>query len=106
MIHIIPRNDLKPHYERTDCHCIPEVDWENELVIHNAFDHWELVEYANEIIKNKKLLPCPFCGQVTIVINKNLNKGMEIYSIECISCQVIMTGLKIDELIRSWNERV
>ena len=51
MQHVYPINDLKPHEtEGTSCHCNPSVDWENEIVIHKAFDHREVIEEAEEIL--------------------------------------------------------
>lgn len=46
-VHIVPINDLQEH--NTDnhiCDCNPELDHENELVIHSAFDGRDLVELA------------------------------------------------------------
>lgn len=50
MIHIIPNKDLKEHTEETTCECEPTIDWENEIVIHNAFDGREHLERAKEIL--------------------------------------------------------
>ena len=44
MIHIIPCNDLIDHIEDTDCPCGPEVDVENDIVIHAAMDRRECFE--------------------------------------------------------------
>ena len=33
------------------CTCNPEIDWKNNLVIHNAFNYREFIEEAEEIIK-------------------------------------------------------
>jgi len=53
MEHIYPLNDIREHeLEGTSCWCGVEVDWENELVIHAAADHREIVEQAEEIIAN------------------------------------------------------
>lgn len=45
VIHLIPINDDKPHYEHLGCHCMPkfEVGVDDEgngwlLITHNAFD--------------------------------------------------------------------
>ncbi len=46
--HVYPNNDLKEHkLEGLDCHCEPEIDWENQIVIHNAYDNREAQEYVN-----------------------------------------------------------
>ena len=44
MIRIIPENDLIEHVEDADCPCGPEVDVENDIVIHAAMDHRECFE--------------------------------------------------------------
>jgi hypothetical protein len=49
--HIYPINETERHVlEGYSCPCNPKIDWENELVIHRAFDHREVVEEANEIL--------------------------------------------------------
>lgn len=52
--HIEPNNDLKPHDTSSatgkQCHCNPRIDWDNCLVIHNAFDCREAVEMAEDIL--------------------------------------------------------
>ena len=50
-VHVIPTADSKEHTPYTHCHCKPQIDWENQLVIHNAFDHREAVEEANRILE-------------------------------------------------------
>jgi hypothetical protein len=51
MQHIYPLNDLREHeLDGTSCPCGVEVDWENGLVIHAAFDHREIVEQAERLI--------------------------------------------------------
>lgn len=53
MQHIYPLNDIREHeLEGTACQCGVEVDWENGLVIHAAFDHREIIEQAEEIISD------------------------------------------------------
>lgn len=54
--HIVPVNDLKPHsndWPKTEeiCDCIPAIDWEHKLVVHNAWDCREAVEEANSILE-------------------------------------------------------
>jgi len=51
MIHIIPICDIKEHEKSPYCHCKPRVDWDNSIVVHNAFDHREAVEIAKEILE-------------------------------------------------------
>lgn len=55
--HIYPVKDLKPH--RTDwpkveelCECMPKIDWDDKLVIHNAYDLREAVEEAEAILED------------------------------------------------------
>jgi hypothetical protein len=50
--HILPIDDLKPHEEASTCPCHPEVKVEGGdlLVIHNAFDGREGVEWTQEIL--------------------------------------------------------
>lgn len=51
MQHIYPLNDLREHeLNGTSCLCGVEVDWENGLVIHAAFDHREIIEQAERLI--------------------------------------------------------
>jgi len=54
--HILPVNDSEKHEESSMCSCEPTVDISNEyvLIIHNSFDGREAVEWANEILNNKK----------------------------------------------------
>jgi hypothetical protein len=49
-INILPLNDKKEHYEHTLCPCNPRVEviGANLLIIHNAYDHREIVEELNE----------------------------------------------------------
>lgn len=43
--HIIPINDLIEHNtESKECMCNPEIDFENEIVIHSAMDRRECFE--------------------------------------------------------------
>lgn len=45
MLHIIPINDLIEHNtESNDCQCNPEIDIENNLVIHSSLDRRECFE--------------------------------------------------------------
>ena len=45
-VHVLPLNDIKEHTESTKCHCKPriEVVGANLIIIHNAFDHREIIE--------------------------------------------------------------
>ena len=45
-IHVLPVDDIKSHEENTKCHCNPklEVIGANLLIVHNAFDHREIIE--------------------------------------------------------------
>ena len=43
MIHVLPIDDLKPHEEKEDCWCKPNV--EDGVAVHNAMDKRE--EYEN-----------------------------------------------------------
>ena len=54
MIHVIPVNDIKSHEESVHCHCKPKVDWDLDVVVHNAFDHREAVEIANQILRGSE----------------------------------------------------
>lgn len=47
--HVYPVNDKKPHItEGFDCSCDPEIDWDNKIIIHNAWDMREAQEYINK----------------------------------------------------------
>jgi hypothetical protein len=66
MIHVIPMGDTCPHEEDTTCPCQPTVDASGAeiLVIHNAFDGREAVEWANKLLSipeipdNSNQKPC------------------------------------------------
>ena len=107
MIHIIPTDDLKEHEESTHCHCRPTVDWENEIVIHNAFDNREAIEIAREIL-NTKLKPCPLCGQTLITMDSDYSEELKeyMYWITCASCQLTLRGLTKREVVTGWNNRI
>jgi len=50
--HVYPINDKKKHNtESLICDCKPEIDWENQIVIHNAWDMREAQEYLNQLNK-------------------------------------------------------
>lgn len=52
--HIFPLDDLGEHeLKGFYCECEPQIDWENELVIHHSFDNRELIEEVEEILNNK-----------------------------------------------------
>lgn len=44
--HIMPIDDLYPHFMKSTCPCVPQVlDQENgRLVIHNSYDGREIIE--------------------------------------------------------------
>jgi len=50
--HILPCNDIKPHFETNLCHCNPKLEVVNGnlLVIHNSFDGREIIEWTNKIL--------------------------------------------------------
>ena len=60
--HIIPVDDLKEHTTIGGCECDPKIDWEVMIVIHNSYDHREVVERANEIV-GQQLPPIPEQGE-------------------------------------------
>lgn len=50
--HILPTNDLIIHKESSKCKCDPKIKTQsngNILVIHNAYDGREIIEYFNKI---------------------------------------------------------
>ncbi len=48
-VHVYPINDLKYHdTESLNCECSPEIDWNENIVIHNAWDIREAQEFINE----------------------------------------------------------
>lgn len=52
--HIWPVNDLKEHdTESLNCECNPLIDWNDMVVVHNAFDRREIIEQANSIVNKK-----------------------------------------------------
>lgn len=47
--HVYPNKDTKEHkLEGLDCACEPTIDWDNNIVIHNAWDMREAQEYVNK----------------------------------------------------------
>lgn len=53
-----------------------------------------------------KCLPCPFCGCKEIKHKKmKYNRLTEWQVLNCNNCTARMHGLKIDEVIKQWNER-
>lgn len=57
IIHILPVNDLEPHDEEgTTCKCEPRVEFVEGgmLVIHNSYDHREIIEQVNKILEGDK----------------------------------------------------
>lgn len=59
--HVTPNNDLKSHAESTTCFCNPRVEYinGNMIIIHNAFDGREGIEWAKEILNIRPLPPAP-----------------------------------------------
>ena len=52
MNHVYPLDEEAKHIlEGTTCPCGVQVDWEYGIVIHNAFDHRQVIEEAEEIIR-------------------------------------------------------
>lgn len=55
-VHVYPLNDLQEHITTgTDCPCNPRVDLEGAtlVIIHNSFDHREIVEEAIRILNGE-----------------------------------------------------
>lgn len=52
LIHVIPLNDTHDHQQSERCHCEPRI--EDGVVIHNAFDGREGVEWMNSILENSQ----------------------------------------------------
>jgi len=53
-LHVTPVNDLKLHkHDGFDCECEPQIDWDNNLIIHNSFDGRESVEWAKQILNEE-----------------------------------------------------
>lgn len=49
--HIYPVGDLREHNtESLGCKCKPFIDWDNYLVVHNAYDKREAVEQAYDLL--------------------------------------------------------
>ena len=56
-IHVYPLNDLQEHITTgTDCLCSPriEVIGATLIIVHNSWDHREIVEQAIEIINGEE----------------------------------------------------
>lgn len=47
-IHVIPLDDIMPHYEGPDCPCEPSWNSKTGLSIHNSHDGREFYEERNE----------------------------------------------------------
>jgi hypothetical protein len=52
--HVYPLNE---EHELTgfSCKCEPKIDWDNEIVIHNSFNHREIIEEVKEILSGTPL---------------------------------------------------
>lgn len=49
--HIYPVNDSREHkLDGFECDCFPDIDWNNCTIIHNSYDHREIVEQAYNLI--------------------------------------------------------
>jgi len=47
--HVYPVNDIAEHaLGGFECECGPEIDFENNIIIHNAFDGRDLIEAAEK----------------------------------------------------------
>ncbi len=46
LTHVLPIDDLEPHFNMVDCHCHPErhPDSTENIIVHNSFDRRELTE--------------------------------------------------------------
>lgn len=44
IIHVIPKDDLKPHDETAECWCHPTLDEEDPILIHHSLDRREEYE--------------------------------------------------------------
>ena len=53
MINVLPANDLEEHEESSACPCRPAVELINDelLVVHNSYDHREIVEQAYDVLE-------------------------------------------------------
>lgn len=54
-VDVYPENDLKPHSMGVGCDCEPavEVIGASLLIVHNSYDHREIVEQAVDILNGK-----------------------------------------------------
>lgn len=56
-IHVYPLKDLWGHVlSGTDCPCEPRVELEGEnlIVVHNSFDHREIIEEAIRVLNSEE----------------------------------------------------
>lgn len=55
-VNVLPVDDLKPHIESADCECNPtvEVIGASLLIVHNSYDHREIVEQAIDIMNGEE----------------------------------------------------
>jgi hypothetical protein len=55
--HVFPEDEWRDHkLKGFDCECIPRVSYTNgfAIVSHSAYDHREIIEEAEHILKNAK----------------------------------------------------
>lgn len=54
-VNVLPVDDVRLHIESAECPCEPmvEVIGANLLIIHNAFDHREIIEQAIDIMNEE-----------------------------------------------------
>lgn len=52
--HIVPENDLYPHFTERTCPCCPEIQEhdDRQLVIHNSYDGREIIEKIEGELNN------------------------------------------------------
>ncbi len=56
---------------------------------------------------NKKLKPCPFCGDKAEVLLDSLafTKGLTFFKVKCRFCGAKITRLTKPEVVEAWNRR-
>ncbi len=48
-IHVYPQNDLALHeLEGKECPCLPRVEEDGQLIVHNSWDRREVLEHLEE----------------------------------------------------------
>ena len=52
-LHVVPINDLKPHFDSSTCPCMPRLFVElGRIWIHNSWDGREITERAIDYVEN------------------------------------------------------